>query len=95
MSEPISTITLATHGVLALFWAIVHALDSHRKGNSKTLVDFIILVIMSSFAGVMFTIIWLHLFPASTYLIYAMSGTWWYIGIEWMSVLVKYLKSKI
>lgn len=94
MSEPISTSALATHGALALFWAIVHALDAHRKGQSKTFTDGIILIVMSSFAGVMFTILGLHLFPTSTYLVYAMSGAGWYIGVEGMSMVIKYIKSK-
>ena len=92
--EPISTTTLATHWILAFFWALVHALSAHRTGKSKTFIDFISLVIMSSFTGIMFTLIALHLFPTAPYLIYAMSGTGGYLGIEWMSMVVEYFKTK-
>lgn len=94
MTEPISTSALATHWMLAIFWAFVHALSAHRTGKSKTFIDFISLVIMSSFTGIMFTLIALHLFPTAPYLIYAMSGTGGYLGIEGMSMVVEYFKTK-
>lgn len=93
--EGISLGLLIKHGSLALFWAIVHALSDHRSWKSKSFLDFIILIIMSSFTWVMFTLLALHTIPDSPYLIYAMSWTWWYLWIEWMSVLVGYLKNKI
>lgn len=49
---------------------------------------------MSSFTGIMFTLIALHLFPTAPYLIYAMSGTGGYLGIEGMSMVVEYFKTK-
>ena len=93
--EPISTSAIVAHWLLAFFWAIVHALNSHRGWKSKTFIDFLILVVMSSFAWVMFTIIWLHIFPTSTYLVYAMSGTWGFIGIEWMGIIINFIKTKL
>lgn len=94
MTEPISTSALVTHGLLAIFWAFVHALNAQRNGQSKTFVDFISLVIMSSFSWVMFGIMWLYLFPASIYLSLAMSGTWAFLWVEWMGLIVKYFKTK-
>ena len=77
------------------FWAVVHALGAHRSGKSKTFIDFIILIVMSSFTWVMFTFIAFHLFPSATYLLFAMSGTWGYLGVEWMSMVASYLKNKM
>ena len=95
MIEPISTSQVIAHGVLAVFWAIVHALNAHRKGTSKSFLDFVILIIMSSFTWVMFTLIALHLFPAATYIAFAMSWAWGYLGVEWMGMVVSLLKDKI
>lgn len=93
--EDISIGLLAKHGSLAVFWAIVHALSAHRTWKSKTFLDFITLTIMSSFTWVMFTLLALHTMPQSPYLVYAMSGTGGYLGIEWMSMIVAFIKNKI
>lgn len=93
--EPISTSQVVAHGSIAIFWAIVHALNAHRKWTSKSFLDFIVLVIMSSFTWVMFTLLAFHFFPAATYLIYAMSGAWGYLGVEWMSFIVDIIKWKL
>jgi hypothetical protein len=90
----IPTWQIITHWALAVFGAIVHALNAHRKGNSKTFLDFIVLIIMSSFTWVMFTLLALHIFPTATYLAFAMSGAWGYLGVEGMSMVVGYLKAK-
>lgn len=95
MIEPISSTQVVTHGSLAIFWAVVHALNAHRQGKSKSFLDFIILVIMSSFTWVMFTLIALHLFPTATYLLFAMSGAGGYLWVEWMWMVVGYLKNRI
>ncbi len=95
MIEPISSSQVIAHGSLAIFWAIVHALNAHRQGKTKSFLDFIVLVIMSSFTWVMFTLLALHLFPMATYLLFAMSGAGWYLGVEWMSMVVWYLKNRI
>ena len=93
--EPISTSQVVYHWGLAVFWAVVHALNAHRQGKSKSVIDFFVLVIMSSFTWVMFTLIAFHLFPSATYLIFAMSGTWGYLGIEGMGMVVEYVKKKL
>ena len=95
MIEQIATSKILAHWLIALFWAVVHALGAHRSGKSKTFLDFIILIIMSSFTWVMFTFIAFHLFPSATYLLFAMSGTWGYLGVEWMSMVASYLKNKM
>lgn len=95
MMEPITSTQVITHGGLAVFWAVVHALNAHRQWKSKSFLDFIILVVMSSFTWVMFTLIALHLFPTATYLLFAMSGAGGYLGVEWMGMVVWYLKTRI
>ena len=92
--EPISTSQVIAHGSLALFWAIVHALKAHRSWDSKTIVDFLILVIMSSFTWVIFTLLALHFMPAAPYLAYAASGAGGYLWVEAMSLIVVLIKNK-
>ena len=92
--ETISSATLAKHGVLAFFWAIVHALSAHRAGTSKSFLDFIVLVIMSSFTWVMFTLIAHQILPTAPYHAYAASGAGWYIRVEGMSSIVGIIHSK-
>jgi hypothetical protein len=80
------------HGGFALFGAIVHASQAHRTGKSKTLADFAILVVMSSFSGVMFSLVAIYYFPQDTYLTMAMAGTGGFLGVEGMSILVDKLR---
>ena len=92
MAEPISTTQITYHGVLAFFGALVHASNAHRKGSSKTVVDFAILTLMSSFSGVMFALLGLYLFQDSVHLSMAMAGTGGYLGVEGMSIIVEKFK---
>lgn len=89
MSEPISTTALSTHGALALFGAVVHASKAHREGESKTGSDFIILTVMSSFSGVMFSLVGFYFFGESQpYITMALAGTGGYLGVEGMAIIV-------
>lgn len=92
MHDPISTTQITYHGGLAFFGALVHASNAHRTGKSKTLLDFAILTLMSSFSGVMFAIFGLYLFPESTHISMAMAGTGGYLGVEGMTLIVERLK---
>ena len=82
------------HGIVAFFGAIVHALDAHRKGTSKTVLDFIVLTIMSSFSGVMFALLGLEWFGEGSYLTLAFAGTGGFVGVEGMTWVTNYIKSK-
>lgn len=93
MTEPISTSTLMAHGALAIFGGVVHALSAHRQWKSKTLLDFFMLTIMSSFTWIIFWLIALHL-SASIYIALAMTWTWWFLWVEWMWIVVEYFKNK-
>lgn len=86
---------LMQHATLAVFGALVHSLVAHREGKSKGFLDFIILVIISSFTGVMFSLVALHYFPNSEYLTMASAGTGGYIGVEGMALLVAIIKKKL
>lgn len=92
MNEPISTTQITYHGGLAFFGALVHASNAHRTGKSKTLLDFCILTLMSSFSGVMFALLGLYIFQDSIHLSMAMAGTGGYLGVEGMSIIVERLK---
>lgn len=95
MHDIVTSTQIAIHGSIALFGALVHALDSHRKGISKTFMDFCILLIMSSFSGVMFALIGVQFFPDQIYLTTAFAGTGGYLGVEGMGLIVAIVKSKL
>lgn len=85
---------LVLHGIMAIFGAIAHALSAHRKGEVKSFVDFISLVVMSSFTGVVFVLIATAYIPEETYLIGAVAGTGGWLGIEGMAILLDYVQRK-
>lgn len=87
--------SMIKHGVVAFFGAIVHALSAHRKGNSKSFIDFISLTVISSFSGVMFAFVGLHFFQDGSYLTLAFAGSGGFLGVEGMSLVVKFVKNSI
>lgn len=92
MHEPVSTTAIAAHGGIAIFGAITHALNAQRMGKTKSIKDVIVLMIMSSFTGVMFSLAGLHYFPHDIYISMAAAGTGGWIGVEglaWMSEIIK------
>ena len=90
MAEPVTTtLTIATilkHGVLAVFGAIAHAINVHRSGGSKGIMDFILLAIMSSFSGVIFALVALQFF-SNEYITLAAAGSGGFLGVEGLTVL--------
>lgn len=95
MHEPVTTSVIATHGLIALFGALAHALEAHRNGTSKTMNDFIALLLMASFSGVIFGLVGLHMFEHQLYISHALAGTGAFLGVEGMSLVTKYLSDKI
>lgn len=91
----ITTSAVAKHGFIALFGALVHALNAHRKGGAKSLLDVCILTIISSFSGVMFSLIGLHFFGQESYLTLACAGAGGFLGVEGMGLVVKILRRSI
>lgn len=92
--EPFSTGIMIKHGILAVFGGVVHSLSAYRKGETKGIIDIIILSIISAFTGVIFALVALYLYP-DTYLTYAIAGTGGFVGVEGMSWITSYLKKKI
>lgn len=84
----------AAHGFLALFGALVHALEAQRKGQTKSTSDFISLIIMSSFSGVIFFTIAMQTIPDQQYFVAAAAGTGGYVGVEGMAWIISFLKHK-
>lgn len=95
MSEPLSTTAIVNHSIIALFGGLTHAINKHRNGESKTMLDFILLTIMSSFFGVMFGFIAISLYPTNEYLTMAVAGSGGWFGIESTGVLFSIISSKI
>ena len=94
-TEVIATGALAKHGIVAFFGALVHALNAHRNGDTKSVVDIISLTIISSFSGVMFAFIGLHFFQEGSYLTLAFAGSGGFLGVEGMSFVVRTLKRSL
>lgn len=84
-----------THGILALFGAVVHASKAYRAGQTKNFLDFAALTLMSSFSGVMFALMGLYMFGNSSYLTMAMAGTGGFLGVEGMTIIVDRIRNLI
>lgn len=86
---------LITHGVLAIFGALVHASKAYRAGETKSPIDFIALAFVSSFSGVMFALIGLYLFGEASYITAAMAGTGGFVGVEGMTWVVEFIRIRV
>lgn len=91
----IATGLLGMHGFVAFFGALVHALNAHRHGDTKSPLDILVLTVISSFSGVMFAFIGLHFFADGSYFTLALAGTGGYMGVEGMGFLVKIVKKAL
>jgi len=87
--------SVAAHGFIALFGGVVHAAKAYRAGATKTLLDFAVLTVMSSFTGVIFALIALHTFPEQQYLTLAMAGTGGFLGVEGMTIIIERVRQVI
>lgn len=95
MHEPITTSIVVSHGALALFGGVVHALNAQREGKSKGMVDLSILAFISTFSGVMFALTASYLFPHEMYLSHAAAGAGGFLGVEGLSALAAYITQRI
>lgn len=86
---------ILTHGLLAFFGALVHASKAYRAGQTKGILDYLALVMMSSFSGVMFFLLTIYLFGEPSYLTMAMAGTGGFLGVEGMTIIINRLQSII
>jgi hypothetical protein len=95
MSEPLSTVAITNHFLIAFFGGLAHAINKHRNGESKSMTDFILLTIMSSFFGVLFGFIAISLYPNNEYLTMAVAGSGGWFGIESTGILFSIIAKKI
>lgn len=95
MTEQPPAIIFLIHGIIALFGAIVHALKAHRGGKTKTIVDFFILTVMSSFTGVMFSFLGLQLFPNQIYITLMLAGSGGFMGVEGMAIIIDVIRQLV
>ncbi len=97
MSEPVSSFAISsvvTHGVLALFGAFAHAINAHRSGQTKGFFDFVALMVLSSFSGVIFALLALHTFD-SEYITLAAAGSGGFLGIEGITFLAPKVRNLV
>lgn len=102
MSEPItitaagiSAKTFLIHGLAAFFGALAHALNAHRRGESKTILDFTSLLLISSFTGSMFFLLGFHFLGRDSYFTIVLGGSGGWLGVEGMALLVSFIKTSI
>lgn len=86
---------LTKHGAVAVFGAVVHALNAYRNGGAKSFVDMVMLTIISSFSGVIFAFVAFHVFGEDSYLTLAIAGSGGFLGVEGMAVLTRALKRSL
>lgn len=89
--ESVPLVVFIKHGVIALFGAITQALIEHRELRSRTFMDFLILIIIGSFTGVMFGLIALNFFPDNQYVSLSITGAGAVMGKEGLAMLSKKL----
>ncbi len=94
IATPTVVLAVAAHGSLAVLGAIAHAIDAHRKGESKTLWDFTLLTVMSSFSGVIFALVALYLFD-NQYITLACAGSGGFLGVEGLTLLTNKIKDVV
>lgn len=88
----VTTVTL--HGSIAVFGAIVHASNAHRTGQSKGLLDFLLLTLMSSFSGVIFALAAVQAFD-NQYITLAIAGSGGFLGVEGLTILAGKLRDTL
>lgn len=86
--------SLIMHGVVATFGGTVNALQKHREGKTKGIWDIIVLGVISSFSGVIFSLVAMYLFD-SEYITLAMAGSGGFLGVEGLSVIAKKMQELI
>lgn len=91
---PAGLATIALHGAIAFFGAVVHAARAHRKGDSKGFMDFFLLTVMSSFSGVIFALIAFQAFD-NPYITLAIAGSGGFLGVEGLTILATKLRDAL
>ncbi len=84
----IPTHSIVGHGLIAVFGGAVHSLNAHRMGQTKGIWDIIVLSIISSFCGIIFSLIALYFFD-NQYITLACAGCGGYLGTEGLSVIAE------
>ncbi|RTL04140.1 hypothetical protein EKK58_11165 [Candidatus Dependentiae bacterium] len=81
-------------GMMALFAAVVHALNQYRTGGARSWKDIIILGIISFFFGFLTGLLTVATF-GDVYMLYGVIGIAGWLGVEVSSLLTKFIVSKI
>ena len=84
-----------SHGVLALFGGVVHALKAYRGGETKGPMDVMVLAIISAFSGVIFAILALYFFPHQMYLSHAAAGAGGFLGVESLTLVAMKIRDML
>lgn len=98
MSEPVTSIAISKWVALAI-WAIIggvtHSLAEHRKGRVRSILDGLILSLISGFAGLMWGLLAVHFFNNDIVYIAFFSGLGGFMSLEGLALMATYIKRKI
>lgn len=86
--EQLSLSLIAKHAIVAVFGGVAHAINKQRNGQTKGVMDFILLVVLSSFFGVIFGLLAVNFYPSNEYLTLAVAGAGGWLGIESTGILI-------
>jgi hypothetical protein len=98
MSEPVTSVVISKWIALTI-WAglggITHALVEKRKGEIASLLDGFILAIISGFAGLMWGLVSLKLYPNDILVVSFSSGLGGFMSLEGLALMITVLRKKI
>lgn len=82
------------HGTLALFGAVVHALNAYREDKTKSIKDHLVLGTIASFTGVVFGLVGISMFGAASYPALILTALGGYVGPPGMTYMTTYILEK-
>lgn len=90
----ISLSALAKHGFIAVLGGIAHAINKHRMGQTKGILDIVALAFMSAFFGVLFGFIALATLQ-NEHLTLSVAGVGGWLGIESTGILIEFVRKML
>lgn len=79
---------------MAMIGAIVHALIAYRKGETRNVLDVIILTMISAFGGLIGGLLSVQFYPTDEIMLMIGAGMGGYLGVEGLTYLVNVIKEK-
>lgn len=97
MSEPITSVVIAkwiAYSIWSVFGGLVHTLTEHRKGRIRSWKDGMVLTIISTFTGSLWTLLALHVYPNDTAMVILAGGLGGFLSLNGLAMVLTYFKNK-